>query len=142
MARSPGSATVVKPEQALFANEAFYLAFAQKDMSAMDALWSRHHPLICVHPGWAAITDRTDIMATWARILGNPDQPGIDFYNAEAHPVGDAVLVTCYETLPNGICVASNGFILDGSEIRMFLHHAGQCVDAPEPTGHARGPLQ
>jgi hypothetical protein len=132
----------VKPEQALFANEAFYLAFAQKDLAAMDNLWARAHPVVCVHPGWPAITDRAEIMDTWQGILGNREQPGIDFYNAEAYAIADTVVVTCYEALPNGICVASNGFVLEGGEIRLFLHHAGQCVNAPEPTGQDRGPLQ
>lgn len=132
----------LKPEQALFANEAFYLAFAQKDYPAMGNLWAQDHPLVCVHPGWAAITDRTEILETWEMILGNRDQPGIDFYNAEAHAMADSVLVTCYESLPNGICVATNGFVLQDGEVRMYLHHAGQCVSAPEPTGIDRGPLQ
>ncbi|TDJ26296.1 MAG: DUF4440 domain-containing protein [Gammaproteobacteria bacterium] len=132
----------MKLEQALFVNEAFYLAFAQKDLTAMDNLWARDHPVICVHPGWPALTDRAEIMQTWRQILGNPQQPGIDFYDVEGHAVGDSVMVTCYEALPNGVCTASNGFVLEGDEIRMFHHHAGQCVNPPEPSVQERGPLQ
>ena len=86
----------MKLEQALFVNEAFYLAFAQKDLTAMDNLWAREHPVICVHPGWPAITDRAEIMQTWQQILSNPQQPGIDFYDVEGHcsrRVGDCDLL-------------------------------------------------
>jgi hypothetical protein len=38
-------------EQVLFANEAFYRAFADRDIDAMDALWARGEPVLCIHPG-------------------------------------------------------------------------------------------
>ena len=36
----------------LFTNEAFYRAFADRDLAAMDGLWSRHGSVTCIHPGW------------------------------------------------------------------------------------------
>jgi len=39
-------------QAALFANEAFYRAFADRDIDAMDALWARGEPVLCIHPGW------------------------------------------------------------------------------------------
>ena len=35
----------------LFANEAFYRAFADRDMAAMDGVWAVHAPVACIHPG-------------------------------------------------------------------------------------------
>ena len=39
----------------LFANEAFYRAFADRDMDAMAALWAADGPVACIHPGWPAL---------------------------------------------------------------------------------------
>jgi hypothetical protein len=123
--------TPVDPEQALFANEAFCLAFTQKDAAAMDALWARQAPLICIHPGWARLIAREEIMASWRRILSNPDQPGMDFYDPQTHAHPSMVLVTCYEQLSGGVCLATNGFIEEDGAVRMVLHHSGMCGNPP-----------
>lgn len=115
-------------QQALFTNEAFYLAFSQKDPDAMDALWSAQAPLVCVHPGWRRLTDREQIMASWRLILENPDQPGMDFLEPEVHAYPSMTLVTCYEQLPTGVCLATNGFVFEGADCRMVLHHSGACA--------------
>ena len=49
----------------LFANDAYYAAFADGDPAAMDALWARRAPVSCIHPGQTALTDRAAIMASW-----------------------------------------------------------------------------
>ncbi len=115
-------------EEVLFSNEAFYLAFSQKDMTAMEGLWSREAPLVCVHPGWLRLTDRGEIMQSWQRILENPEQPGMDFLEPEAHDYGAMQLVTCYEVLPGGVCLATNGFVHEEAGWRMVLHHSGACA--------------
>ena len=101
----------------------------------MANLWSAEQPVVCIHPGWPALTDRTDIVESWRNILGNPDQPGIDFYNASARNVGDLVFVTCYEQLSGSVCVATNGFVNEHGRMLMFHHHAGQCANPPQPDG-------
>ncbi len=121
----------VDAEQALFANAAFCLAFTQKDAAAMDELWARRAPLICIHPGWARLTKREDIMESWRMILSNPNQPGMDFYDLQTHVHPSMVLVTCYEQLPGGVCLATNGFIEEDGAVRMVLHHSGMCGNPP-----------
>ena len=122
-------------EHALFANDTFYMAFAQKNIEAMERLWAADHATMCVHPGWPSITGRDEILESWRRILGNPEQPGIDFYNARANTIGDVVMVTCYEELPGSICAATNGFIAESGEMRLFHHHSGPCANPPPPRG-------
>ena len=122
-------------DEALFANDTFYLAFAEKDVAAMSRLWAKHHPTICIHPGWPAIHSREKIVRSWERILTNPDQPGIDFYNPVAHEAGNVVLVTCYEELPGGVCIATNGFVVEEGELRLFHHQATPCANPPPPKG-------
>ena len=124
-----------REEKALFANEAFYLAFSEKSVGAMDRLWATTSPTLCIHPGWPALTEREEIIEKWAMILNNPAQPGIDFYNATAHSVSDVVYVTCYEELGDTVCVATNGFIEEDDEYVMFHHHAGPCASPPRRGG-------
>ena len=52
------------PEHAavLFANDAFYLAFCNRDLDAMDAIWARETPITCNHPGWDPLSDRDEVM--------------------------------------------------------------------------------
>ena len=44
--------------EAEFANEAFYLAFASKDMDAMTNVWSARDGIVCLHPGWPLLAGR------------------------------------------------------------------------------------
>ena len=124
-------------EEALFANDTFYLAFTRKDFPAMQRLWAATHATLCIHPGWHALRGRDEIFESWRHILGNPQQPGIDFYNATAETFGSVVLVTCYEELPGSICVATNGFVEEDGGMRMFHHHSGACANPPAPRGSA-----
>lgn len=135
-ARTP---TEDEQQVALFANDAFYLAFAQKDIKAMERLWATGHPTVCIHPGWPAITERDAIVRSWRRILGNPEQPGIDFYNVVAHTVGSVVMVTCYEELAGSVCVATNGFLKEGGTMRLFHHQSAPCASPPPPSGPQSG---
>ena len=120
-------------DEALFANDTFYLSFTQKDIDAMDRLWARNHPVICIHPQRHAITDREEIIKLWGDFFENPQQPGIDFYNAAAHSFGDVVLVTCYEEVSGSVLMATNGFVEEDGAIKMVHHHSSQCLTPPAP---------
>ncbi len=65
------------PALLLFANDAFYRAFTSRDYAAMEGLWARAHPVMCLHPGWPALFGREDVLGSWQRILGNPQAPSI-----------------------------------------------------------------
>ena len=61
----------------LFVNEAFYRAFADRDMDAMESLWSETAPLTCIHPGWGMLDGREDVMESWSAIIANQESPTI-----------------------------------------------------------------
>ncbi len=61
----------------LFANEAFYRAFADRDGAAMEDAWSRDQRITCIHPGWPPLTGRDEVMQSWLGILGNSEAPDI-----------------------------------------------------------------
>ena len=115
----------------LFANDAFYTAFATGDLAAMDAVWARRAPVCCIHPGWSALNDRDSIMESWRGILGASQAGGrrqtaaIRCVRPEVFVLETAAWVTCYEVLPNGILIATNIFVSEDGAWRMVHHHAG-----------------
>lgn len=127
--------------KALFATDAFYLAFANKDVVAMDALWATSVAVVCIHPGWPRLTERTQIMDSWENILGNPDQTGPQAYDMSATLWGDCVGVTCYEALGSGVILASKLFVLQDNECRLVMHQGSPCQSPPPPPANPE-PLQ
>ncbi len=121
------------PEHVLFANDAFYLAFRERDLDAMERLWSRNVPVICIHPGWNPLTSRVEIMASWQAILGNPDAPRVQCYGGRVFQQGDIASVVCYEQLEGGILVATNNFVMEDDEPKLVHHQASDCADPPAP---------
>jgi hypothetical protein len=127
-------------EDVLTANQTFYRAFSKGDMDAMDALWSSAAPVACSHPGWAVLTGRDTVMASWRSILDSPGRPHITCRDAAAHELGDAAYVTCYEDVGAGVLAATNIFVLEAGAWRMVHHQAGPTADlgfgaADAPTG-------
>jgi ketosteroid isomerase-like protein len=112
----------------LAANLEFYRAFTVRDVAAMDALWARRVPVACLHPGWTALTDRDEIMASWSGILSNPEAPHIACYEERVLLYGDTALVLCEEELDGGTLAASNLFVREDGVWRIAHHHAGQIV--------------
>jgi ketosteroid isomerase-like protein len=110
----------------LTANLEFYRAFTARDLNAMDALWARQAPVACLHPGWTAIKDRTEIIESWQGILSNPDAPRIACFDEQVFLYGDVALVLCEEELDGGTLAASNLFVREDNEWRIAHHHAGQ----------------
>lgn len=123
----------------LSANLEFYRAFTARDVAAMDALWARAAPVACLHPGWAALTDRAAIIASWKAILTNPNAPRIACFDERAFLYGDAALVLCEEELGGGTLAASNFFVREDGAWRIVHHQAGQIA---RPQGQSRRPTR
>ncbi len=119
---------MIDQDAVLAANLEFYRAFGARDLAAMDALWARHAPVACLHPGWKVLSDRAAIMNSWAGILSNPDAPRIACFDEQVLLYGDAALVLCEEELSGGTLAASNLFVREVGLWRIAHHHAGQIV--------------
>jgi hypothetical protein len=124
-------------DSVLFANEAFYRAFADRDIDGMKAAWSSAAPLSCLHPGWGPIHGREPVLASWTAILSSPDSPAIRPLAPRATVLGDVALVTCFEALGNAYAVATNVFVREGSVWKMVHHQAGPTSERP-PVAAAR----
>lgn len=130
-------------ESVLFANEAFYRAFADRDIAAMDAAWSRTATVSCLHPGWGPIHGREPVMASWRAILSAPGAPAIRPLAPNATVLGDAALVICFESLGNAYAVATNVFVREGSLWKLVHHQAGPTNERPPAAAERRdaGPV-
>lgn len=120
-------------EAILFANEAFYQAFRDRDMDAMEDLWSEREDVTCIHPGWPLLLNRKDVLQSWMSILANPESPAVQSDNAVVRQAGDMAYVTCYERIDDNVLVATNVFVRDGRRWRMMHHQAGPTSAAPAP---------
>ena len=120
----------IDPAIVEFANDAFYLAFNMRDLPSMEALWAKHHPVVCIHPGWPPLFGREEVLQSWEEIFSGQQQaPGIACYGARVFPQGDVVTVVCYEQLPAGWLVATNNYVLEAGDLKLVHHQASQCAE-------------
>ncbi|MCW5729202.1 MAG: nuclear transport factor 2 family protein [Alphaproteobacteria bacterium] len=122
----------------LAANQEFYEAFAKGDLARMDRVWAQRAPVVCIHPGWGALTERAGIMQSWRNILGEGGA-GIRAVGPRVFRYGALALVVLQEMLPGGMLMATNGFVQEDGGWRMVLHQAGPLsAIAEEPPSPAR----
>ena len=119
---------MTEKDAVLAANLEFYRAFAGRDFPAMNALWSRAAPVLCIHPGWPALNGREAVMQSWRNILTNPEPTRVMCYDDQAFLYGEFAVVVCEEELAEGHLVATNMFVLEGGKWRMVHHQASPLV--------------
>lgn len=124
---------MAEADAVLFANEAFYRAFADRDAVAMEALWARRAPVACIHPGWGALEGRAVVMQSWRAIMSNAASPKIRPRAAKAHVLGDAAYVICFEEIEGQFLLATNVFVREDGRWRIVHHQAGPTNDTPPP---------
>ena len=124
------------------ANDAFYRAFSNGDLVAMEAVWSHGAHVRCVHPGWTMLEGWERVRESWARILAGPDgELEIAIDDVQVRAVGDVGWVACIERLSNGdfetAMIVTNVFERDDAGTwRMVQHHASPILrDAREGGG-------
>ena len=129
--------------QVLDANEAFYDAFADGDLDALDALWAERASVACIHPGWDALRDREEVMESWRAILDNPRAPRVRCSRASAHVLGEVAFVICAEDISGSELIATNVFVLETGVWKMAHHHAGPVArhETPAKKPRERGDL-
>ena len=122
---------MAEAEAVLFANEAFYRAFADRDAAAMEAVWAKRAPVACIHPGWGALEGRATVMQSWRGIMNNAASPRIRPRAAKAHILGDAANVICFEEIDGQFLLATNLFVREDGRWRLVHHQAGPTNEAP-----------
>ncbi len=109
----------------LFANEAFYVAFATRDIETMAALWAEAAPVSCIHPGWEVLHGRERVIESWRAIFGGGNGGGIRCRSPHVCLYGEVAIVTCYEEIAGGQLAATNVFRKEGKRWRLIHHQAG-----------------
>jgi len=128
--------------EVLVANAAFYRAFEDRDVEAMERLWCERNTITCIHPGWAPLFGREAVMASFRSILLNPRAQGVRSSGAAANIVGDTAIVICFESVGGARLVATNVFVRDGAHWKMIHHQAGPVAEEePHDTPPSRGDL-
>ena len=116
------------PEAALAANRAFYRAFNDGDVDAMDAIWARSSPVFCVHPGWNLLEGRDAIIESWRRILSDGNQPRVVTGGENAQILGDAAIVLCREFVAGTPLTATNLYVLEDNAWKIAHHHSSHVL--------------
>ncbi|MFC6857039.1 nuclear transport factor 2 family protein [Marivibrio halodurans] len=116
-------------EEILFANDAFYQAFADGDERAMEALWAEEAPVACLHPGWEPLMERAHVMASWRAILQNP--PAVRCLDPRVFDQDGCAFVLCWEAVGAQYLVATNIFVREGGRWRMVHHQSGPTNGKP-----------
>jgi hypothetical protein len=113
----------------LAVNRAFYRAFSERDLEAMDFLWAPNGATICLHPGQAPLLDRAEIMESWRAILRHPQSPRVRCSDEWVTGRSGLALVVCREILANAQMMATNSFVRLGERWHILGHHS-----APVPS--------
>jgi ketosteroid isomerase-like protein len=112
--------------EVLEANEAFYRAFAARDVTAMDAAWAVAAPVACIHPGWDVLDGREEVLGSFRAILGSGSAPRVRCTLAQAHMLGEVAFVTCHELVEGARLVATNLFVREDGAWKLCHHQASQ----------------
>lgn len=105
------------------ANEAFYRAMRERDLDAMDGLWSRERAVSCTHPSGPTIYGRNAVMASWRLILAH-QPPAIHPADERIILTGRTAMVLCRERIGHIEMMASNAWVREGDGWRMVNHQA------------------
>jgi len=112
-------------EAVLSANRAFYRAFNERDIDAMELLWAPSGAMVCLHPGQAPLHERAHIMASWRGILKHPEAPRVRCVDEWVVGRSGLAIVVCREVLADVQLMATNSFVRLGDRWHMVGHHAG-----------------
>lgn len=118
----------------LFANDAFYRAFADSDIQAMASVWAADDAITCLHPGWAPLRGFEDVLSSFQAIFEGPAPPAIAPSAADVTLHGPVAIVICYEQIGADYLIATNTFRKDDNGNWRLIHH--QAGPANEPPDH------
>jgi ketosteroid isomerase-like protein len=109
----------------LAANRAFYRAFSERDLEAMELVWAPSGAMVCLHPGHPPLHGRPDVMESWRAILDNPQSPKVRCIDEWVVGRAGLAIVVCREVLAEGQLMATNTFVRLSQRWYMVGHHAG-----------------
>ena len=123
------------------AEAAFYKAFANCNLQAMDAVWADTE-VVCIHPGSTALVGREVVMRSWTHILTNAEPPdlGVEVLSRTVrdklavHVVEEHLTPVTDSSASTLVVLATNVYCLEGDGWRLLEHHAS--TPRPRQTTH------
>ncbi|NNF96328.1 MAG: SnoaL-like domain-containing protein [Halobacteria archaeon] len=123
------------------AEAAFYAAFANCDIQAMDAVWA-DTGVICIHPGSTALLGRDVVMRSWMNILTQADPPNLHIEvlsrtvsnDLAVHVVEEYIAPVNGSPESTSVVLATNVYCLEADGWRLLEHHAS--IPKPRQTTH------
>ncbi len=120
---------------------AFYAAFTNCDLQAMDVVWA-DAGVICIHPGSMALVGREVVMRSWSNILTGAEPPTLKVEvlsrivrdDLAVHLVEEHITPVTGSHEPTSIVLATNVYCLETDGWRLLEHHAS--VPRPRQTTH------
>ncbi|MGI9318548.1 MAG: YybH family protein [bacterium] len=110
---------------------AFYAAFASCSVRDMDAVWAESEA-ICIHPGAAALSGKSAVMNSWARILTAGDSVEIEYEVIERVIAKELAVHIVREILTQNDgrieVMATNVYRCQDGDWKMVEHHGSQAV--------------
>jgi hypothetical protein len=125
---------------ALRTNDALYAAIASGDLRAMDGLWARDEPVLCIHPGGPPLQGRIAVMASWSEIFDR-GAPAISYSRDSVSLIRGVAFVNCLEHLGDTTLAASNVLVWESAAWRIVQHTAGILSESQNVPPIASGPL-
>ncbi|MEY9933664.1 ketosteroid isomerase-like protein [Catenulispora sp. GP43] len=133
------------------ANEEFYAAAEAGDLDRLGAIWLSgpfEASVQCVHPGWAPVFGREDVLRSWAVVCANT--PFLQFFLTDVRidVVDRIAVVSLTENIITDMSAGSSeedpGFIAGGRATtvnifrrtddgwRLWMHHASAVMESVE----------
>ncbi|KAK9807894.1 hypothetical protein WJX72_012415 [[Myrmecia] bisecta] len=108
------------------ANAAFYAAFQQRNIKAMEGIWGLGDHVQCIHPSSCCISGRESVIESWKVVLANTAFT-IQLQDILVHAQDDFAVVTCLEVVDaaesKGRIAATNIFEKQDGRWRIIHHH-------------------
>lgn len=120
-------------DQVMAANQAFYDAFAGRDLDALMGCWAQDDDVACIHPGGTPLCGYDLVRTSWEGLMSadtddftiHPEVVSVSYED----PVATVVCMERFATHGHGggsraDLVATNVFVLGAGGWRMLVHHA------------------
>ncbi len=131
------------------ANTAYYEAFEDGDIDAMDALWldgDAGRDVVCVHPGWPPLRGRARVMRSWSMIMANTPYIQFVITDVEVDVAGEVAVLSCSENVltgsddptdttlgfTSGLVVATNVFRHSAGRWLLWAHHSSPVISSED----------
>ncbi|HLZ39002.1 MAG TPA: nuclear transport factor 2 family protein [Mycobacteriales bacterium] len=125
-------------------NTELYAAVEAGDLDRIGAVWDDGNDVSCVHPGWARLEGRANVLRSWALIMANTAYIEFFLTDVRVEVSGDLAVVTCAENILAGThdeegigesarVVATNVFRRTPHGWRLAVRHGSPVLAPPGP---------